>query len=364
MATPLSTTKLLAALKAEGITIQEYKSWKTNNRNSKGASGPRYGVVIHHTVSSADDASVDLCYRGHSTLPGPLCHAVGRNDGKIALVGHGRANHAGLGDDDVLAAVKAEAALPAPNEANTDGNAPFYGLEIVNLGNGTDTYPWVQYVAAVKWATAHCRAHVWTEKSVIGHKEWQPGKIDPKGPVISSTGGRFEFTMSRFRADVKAALALPAGKWTGASPVTPPVVVKPPVVVTPKPEEPSVGAPKDVTESYAGHQVLNNDFTVLTLGVDQSAFSGPCTYQATAYATVVGVPGTRVKARFEDYAVAAKRSSLDLEIEAGTIGSDGTLAVQVGRPGRLDAGEELRLALRAPGATVTRTILRGLRWGN
>lgn len=233
MATPLSADRIVKALVAEGIKIQEYKSWRTHNRNSKGAWGGVHGVMIHHTVSSADDSSVALCYNGHSTLPGPLCHGVGRNDGKVALVGHGRANHAGLGDDDVLRAVINETALPADNEANTDGNRHFYGLEIVNLGNGTDTYPWVQYVSAVKWATAHCRAHGWSEKSVIGHKEWQPGKIDPYGPVVGADGREFDFTMARFRADVKAALALPAGKWNGST-----VAPQPPA--PPKEEEPNV----------------------------------------------------------------------------------------------------------------------------
>ena len=213
MASPKGSSDILAALKREGCVIQEYGDWRNHNRNHVGAWGPVYGVMIHHTVTSTDDGSVALCYNGHSALPGPLCHAVGRNDGKIALVGHGRANHAGFGDDDVLAAVIAERDLPADNEANTDGNRHFHGLEIVNQGNGTDTYPWVQYVGAVKWATAHCRLYGWSEKSVIGHKEWQPGKIDPYGPVIGPSGTRFDFTMNRFRADVKAALALPAGAW-------------------------------------------------------------------------------------------------------------------------------------------------------
>lgn len=215
MATPKSADTILKALQAEGIDVQQYKSWRTNNRNHKGSWGPVYGVVIHHTVSEGDDSSVALCYNGHSALPGPLCHGVGRNDGRIALVGHGRANHAGLGDPDVLAAVKAEKPLPPDNEATSDGNRAFYGLEIVNLGNGEDTYTWKQYVSAVKWATAHCRMHGWTEKSVIGHLEWQPGKIDPYGPVVGPDGKTFAFTMARFRADVKAALALPAGEWNG-----------------------------------------------------------------------------------------------------------------------------------------------------
>lgn len=213
MASPIGSAALLTVLKAEGCVIQEYGSWETHNRNHVGAWGPVYGVMIHHTVSSGDDGSVALCYNGHSTLPGPLCHAVGRNDGKIALVGHGRANHAGSGDDDVLAAVIAEQGLPADNEANTDGNRHFYGLEIVNKGDGVDTYTWAQYVGAVKWATALCRHHGWSEKSVIGHKEWQPGKIDPLGPVLRPDGSTFEFTMDRFRADVKAALALAPGAW-------------------------------------------------------------------------------------------------------------------------------------------------------
>lgn len=221
MAAPLSADRVLSALKAEGVSVQEYQSWRTHNRNHVGIWGPVHGVVIHHTVTSADDSSVALCYNGHSSLPGPLCHGVGRNDGKIALVGHGRANHAGSGDNDVLQAVIAETALPADNEANTDGNRYFYGLEIVNLGNGADTYPWVQYVAAVKWAVAHLRAHGWNERSVIGHKEWQPGKIDPYGPVVGPDGKQFDFTMDRFRADVKAALALPAGQWPGAAPTPP-----------------------------------------------------------------------------------------------------------------------------------------------
>ncbi|MEU2724085.1 peptidoglycan recognition protein family protein [Streptomyces smyrnaeus] len=210
MATPLSAAAALAAFKAEGIKVQEYGNWRTHNRNHKGKWGPLNGVMIHHTVSSADASSVRLCYNGHSSLPGPLCHGVGRNDGVLALVGWGRANHAGSGDDDVLAAVIAERDLPADNEANTDGNARFYGLEIVNNGDNKDTYPVAQYETAVRFAAALCRKHGWNEKSVIGHKEWQPGKIDPRGPIV----GHGSFTMAKFRADVKACLAQPAGKWS------------------------------------------------------------------------------------------------------------------------------------------------------
>lgn len=188
MATPLSADRLLTALRAEGVKVVEYKSWRTHNRNSAGPWGPVHGVMIHHTVTSGTDASVKLCYDGRSDLPGPLCHGVIAKDGTVHLVGHGRANHAGKGDGDVLAAVIAERALPRVDEADTDGNTRFYGFECVNLGDNRDPWPAAQVEAIVRASAAICRAHGWGkdgDTSVIGHLEWQPGKIDPRGPGIS-----------------------------------------------------------------------------------------------------------------------------------------------------------------------------------
>jgi len=179
---------LLTALRAEGVKVVEYKSWRTHNRNSAGPWGPVHGVMIHHTVTSGTDASVKLCYDGRSDLPGPLCHGVIAKDGTVHLVGHGRANHAGKGDGDVLAAVIAERALPRVDEADTDGNTRFYGFECVNLGDNRDPWPAAQVEAIVRASAAICRAHGWGkdgDTSVIGHLEWQPGKIDPRGPGIS-----------------------------------------------------------------------------------------------------------------------------------------------------------------------------------
>ncbi|QXE38315.1 peptidoglycan-binding protein [Streptomyces sp. GMY02] len=220
MATPLTAAKLLKALKDEGLTVVEHRSWRTHNRNHKGPWGPLHGVMIHHTVTSGTQNSVELCYNGHSTLPGPLCHGVIAKDGTVYLVGNGRANHAGSGDDEVLRAVINESALPADNEANTDGNRYFYGFECVNLGNGTDPWPAAQLEAIEKAAAAICRAHGWTHRSVIGHKEWQPGKIDPRG-----------FTMDSMRERVGARLG---GKPDGPA--------KPPASKPPAKYEPFPGA--------------------------------------------------------------------------------------------------------------------------
>ncbi|MGW3410235.1 N-acetylmuramoyl-L-alanine amidase [Streptomyces sp. NPDC000888] len=208
MATPPTASMFAALLRAEGVAVVEVGNWETHNRNSKGPWGPVHGVMIHHTVTSGTAATVRLCRDGRSGLPGPLCHGVIAKDGTVHLVGYGRANHAGLGDGDVLAAVIAERTPPADNEADTDGNRYFYGFECENLGDGQDPWPDKQLLAIERVSAALCRHHGWAERSVIGHLEWQPGKVDPRG-----------FTMASMRARV--------AKRLGAKPVTTPALPKP-----------------------------------------------------------------------------------------------------------------------------------------
>ncbi|MFJ8430407.1 peptidoglycan-binding protein [Kitasatospora sp. NPDC094019] len=180
MATPLSADGFLNALRGEGLAVNEVGNWRTHNRNHKGQWGPVHGIVIHHTATSGTDSSVSICRDGYAGLPGPLCHGVIDRDGGVHLVGYGRTNHAGAGDPDVLQAVIAEGPLPADNEATVDGNARFYGFECINSGTG-QSWPDEQVDAMVRAAAAVCRAHGWSERSILGHKEWQPGKIDPNG---------------------------------------------------------------------------------------------------------------------------------------------------------------------------------------
>ncbi|MFF9146314.1 peptidoglycan-binding protein [Streptomyces sp. NPDC014861] len=195
MATPLSADRLLAVLHAAGVTVVEHPGWRTHHRNHKGPWGPVHGVMIHHTVTKGTANTVRICHDGYAGLPGPLCHGVIAKDGTVHLLSAGRANHAGLGDDDVLQAVIAERRLPPDDEAATDGNRSFYGFECENLGNGQDPWPAVQLLAIEKVSAALCRAHGWGSASVIGHLEWQPGKTDPRG-----------FSMDTMRRRIAAAI--------------------------------------------------------------------------------------------------------------------------------------------------------------
>lgn len=190
MAPPLSANSFLEALLAEGLEVVQVGDWRDHNRNNKGPWGPVHGVMFHHTVTQGSARTVDICRKGYAGLPGPLCHGVITKDGKVHLVGYGRANHAGLGDGDVLRAVIAERDLPPDNETNTDGNRHFYGFECENLGDGDDPWPAAQLLAIEKVGAAITRAHGWNERSVIGHLEWQPGKVDPRGFTMASMRGR------------------------------------------------------------------------------------------------------------------------------------------------------------------------------
>ncbi|MEI5036056.1 N-acetylmuramoyl-L-alanine amidase [Streptomyces sp. S1A(2023)] len=304
MAGPLSPDRLLSALRAEGLTVVEYKSWRAHRRPaSTGTFGPINGVMLHHTVTTGTSGSVALCYNGHSALPGPLCHGVIDKDGTVYLVSAGRANHAGRGDDDVLAAVRAESydrdKTLTPNEANTDGNTRFYGFECVNLGNGKDPWPAVQREAMVRASAAILRAYGgpakgWTARSVIGHREWQPGKIDPR------TGqGGVDVAPPVLRRLIDERLAHSASWGPGSKP-SKPTPSKPDTAAPAVPVEDPMPAPTVLRESAAGGPALPaGEWLELPAAEDSVILRGPCTYAVTVSLTLAGVEDAgRVQLQF------------------------------------------------------------------
>jgi hypothetical protein len=248
MASAPSASAFAALLRAEGATVVEVGNWETHNRNHKGPWGPVNGVMIHHTVTKGTANTVKICTDGYAGLPGPLCHGVIAKDGRVHLVGYGRANHAGLGDPDVLTAVIADRAIPGDNEATIDGNRHFYGFECENLGDGHDPWPDIQLLAIERVAAAICRHHGWTEQSVIGHLEWQPGKVDPRG-----------FTMASMRERVRVRLA-------GLKPAPTPAAPKP----LPKPIRPVVDLSKLVAAAKSNPAAKGTPVT----------YSGVCIVEA------------------------------------------------------------------------------------
>ncbi|MEU1219235.1 peptidoglycan recognition protein family protein [Streptomyces microflavus] len=147
---------------------------------------------------------------------------------------------------------------------------------------------------------------------------------------------------------------------------------------TPAPEKPSkptaptvpVTPPKEdsmpdlLTESSpTTAEVPAGKWSLLAMAKDSALLQGPCSYSVTAYATVIGAPGTRVTGRFQDLTLSTKRPSLDLPMDAGVIGPDGRLDVALTRPGKLAKDVQLKLELLATApVTVTYRVLRGLVW--
>lgn len=163
------------------------------------------GITVHHTGDKGrGDSGLALLTYGRdlgkpTQLLGPLCNGSPREDGTMALISLGRANHAGEGSSKVLARVRRD--LPPLGTAaelglvdDITGNGFFYGLEVDNDGAG-QTYPPEQYDTVVRACAALCRHHGWTANRVIGHKEWTRRKVDwslPMGPLRQNVAHRLQ----------------------------------------------------------------------------------------------------------------------------------------------------------------------------
>lgn len=353
MATPLSAARALEALRAEGLRVVQHGSWKNHNRGLRGTGwGPLNGVMIHHTVTSGVDGTVNLCYQGRSDLPGPLCHGVIDKDGTVHLVGWGRANHAGLGDDDVLQAViREDGHLPAPNERNADGNSRFYGFECINLGDGHDPWPEAQLDAIARAAAALCRAHGWGANSVIGHKEWTSWKVDPRG-----------FSMDDMRRRIAARLAgaptaAPASTATAQEDDDMPDYVS---LTRPEPfqlepgHEDAVEFTREYADARGDHAKNGSQF-----------IHGPAYYQGTAYLELTGVdPGAEIQVRLSE----VDRDDHDYVGNGGRgeyLGTAGTTFIAFPFTDTTPRGEGVRLRLKhfsSKPVTVKHVTLKAFVW--
>lgn len=207
MSKPMTHTQFVALLDKWSIPHEDNSrggvKWYNHNRNSKGEWSDLNGIGNHHTGAADNTAGAGVLWNGYAALPGPLCHGGIRQNGAVLLNGWGRANHFGLGDSDVLKHVKNEdyTGTLKPRKANVDGNSHFYGFEWMydGLHEPSEKYPKL-YSTAVLLNAAICTFHGWTERSSIGHGEWQPGKWDP-----GHSKGKL-FDCAKFRNHIQQAI--------------------------------------------------------------------------------------------------------------------------------------------------------------
>lgn len=219
MAKPITAKRFTELCAKWGIkTIPTHLNWATHNRNHKGDWNDLNGVMMHHTGKfSSVNSMAELLWNGYEGLPGPLCHAGIDPAGYLRLTGWGRANHAGEGDSNTLRRV-INSKYPItgnikPLLDDTDGNAHFYGFEI--MADGVKPMTDAQRITAVRVGAMLCLEHGWGT-DVIGHGEWQPGKWDP-----GAHGKLIDF--SQVRKEVKQAMKEGPPKKL---PVRPPMTAK------------------------------------------------------------------------------------------------------------------------------------------
>jgi hypothetical protein len=183
---PIPAQTFVDRVRARGVKVVEMPNWKTTNRNHIGPWSDVFGIVEHHTGSDTVDpyGYAGFLQRGSSNLIGPLCQFSTAPNGDLYMIGWGRCNHAGGGDPNVLAAVKADAVpldrelKPAfGNTTGVDGNRAFYGNEIMYSGGHPMTAAQLETTLVVD--TVICEYHHWTGASVIAHREWSKDKPDP-----------------------------------------------------------------------------------------------------------------------------------------------------------------------------------------
>ena len=192
---------LAGVMRAAGLTVNEVPGWRTRV-SSAGPFAP-LGIIMHHT-GEVGPGSLDTIVKGRGgtkPLPGPLANFHVAKSGVISIVSRGPSNHAGDGPRLVLSEVNNDIAPSGSARSRNlseeiSGNPFFYGFENENLGRNDargrpDPWPDVQRDTMLRASVALCHLHCWTGNRVIGHREWNPQKPDPK-----------DIDMDQFRAQV------------------------------------------------------------------------------------------------------------------------------------------------------------------
>lgn len=167
-------------LRRAGLKVSETKGWKGRD-NGRDFDFIR-GLTVHHTagsVNSSVSGELKVLIDGRPGLAGPISQFMVARDGTWHCVADGAANHNKTGK-------------AGPNKGY--GNSQLIGVECQHHGS-PEKWTDVQYNSVVRGVAALAKAYGFTETTVAGHKEHQPGeKVDPS------------FNMNDFRKAVDKAM--------------------------------------------------------------------------------------------------------------------------------------------------------------
>lgn len=186
MSRPMTAREYKRAMKKWKVPVVWYPGWASRGRPSYLGWSDIKGIIIHHTGSDSQARSyIDWLFtegRASEGIPAPLAQVMTSMAGKVWVGALGRANHAGKGSTSTYNKVVSENydgydKEIAPGPDGMDGNARYYGNEVMFDGGQSMTDP--QYRAVVLWCAAICDHYGWTALSIIGHREWSARKWDP-----------------------------------------------------------------------------------------------------------------------------------------------------------------------------------------
>lgn len=151
--------KLKQRLENFGVEVVEIDGWQTRGSSFFHP----VGSVNHHTAGAATGVapSLNICIRGRSDVPGPLCNVLLGRDNRAYLIAAGRANHAGRGSWN-----------------GVSGNSNFYGLEVEHRGTSAELLSPERYATMVAIHAAFAHGKFNPLDMTCQHWEWTSRKID------------------------------------------------------------------------------------------------------------------------------------------------------------------------------------------
>jgi len=178
-------TWIADVLRAAGLPVVEEPGWRTRSSSSDtdASSYSPLGLVAHETRGSATSTvagEIRVLIEGRVGLAGPISQTFLSRAGVWHVVAAGLCHHVKTGWGGAFSGY---------------GNTRLFGVEAQHAESESWAAKPEQYAAYVRGVAAICKHKGWTVDKVVGHKEHQPGdKPDP------------EFSMDRFRADVRAVM--------------------------------------------------------------------------------------------------------------------------------------------------------------
>lgn len=143
------------------------------------------GQMCHWTAGSPSVSrpfpSLSICINGRgqpSPVPGPLCNALIGYDGSIHIIASGRANHAGVGDKNLLTTLRDHKDLngsPGRDSGGSGGLLIGYEIEF----NGLGTFSPAEITSVTSMIRATAIHYGWKpEQTTIDHARWTRRKVD------------------------------------------------------------------------------------------------------------------------------------------------------------------------------------------